>query len=145
MNRKPPTTTILTPASLRLHSLPKTLRPLPPRPCGPQRSLFPQTMWKNTSPFPEACHALLTLLFGKSALLAGNSQGKKARIIDLGIGCRGQMLAIPRALSGVQYSGTTNNLLQLAFLEERMGEISPGDKGRAQLRLGDGANSDIWD
>ncbi|KAG0138300.1 hypothetical protein HOY82DRAFT_546073 [Tuber indicum] len=111
--------------------------------------LFPQTMWmnmgywKNTNSFPEACHALLTLLLGKSGLLAGNTVGE-VRMVDLGIGCGDQTLAILRALPRARYIGITNNPLQLAFLEERMREIGTGDKGRAQLRLGDGADPDTW-
>ncbi|PWW76357.1 hypothetical protein C7212DRAFT_294177 [Tuber magnatum] len=111
--------------------------------------LFPQTMWmnmgywKNTNSFPEACHALLVVLLEKAGLLAGNLKGK-IRIIDLGFGCGDQTLAILQAFPGVRYIGITNNAMQLAFLEERMRRIAPGDRGRAQLCLGDGADPDTW-
>lgn len=111
--------------------------------------LFPQTMWmnmgywKNTSSFPEACRALLTLLLEKSGLLSGDAKGE-VRIIDIGFGCGDQTLAILQTLPGVRYSGITNNPIQLAFLEDRLGKIAPIDKRRAQLCLGDGADPDTW-
>ncbi|RPA92286.1 hypothetical protein L873DRAFT_1710630 [Choiromyces venosus 120613-1] len=112
--------------------------------------LFPQTMWmnmgywKHTSSFPEACHALFTLLLERSGLLASDSGGEKVHVIDLGIGCGDQTLAILRALPEVRYTGITNNPMQLVFLEDRMSKVGAGDKARAQLCLGDGADPDTW-